>query len=141
MAEVVRNADWNRRLSQVIVLFITVISVALSTVGLYAVTAHGVVQRRQEIGVRMALGARGSTVVLIVLRRVLAQLAFGFAAGIICSIGWHRVFGGPDSDSNGVDPGSLVAIAATLALAAAIASFVPARRAARLDPVAAIRGE
>lgn len=141
MAEVVRSSDWNRRLSRMIVLFITGISIALSTVGLYAVTAHGVVQRRQEIGVRMALGARGSTIVLIVLGRVVTQLAFGFAAGIVCSIGWHRLFGGPDADATPVDPGSLVAIAATLALAAGIASFVPARRAARLDPVAAIRGE
>jgi putative ABC transport system permease protein len=141
MAEVLRNADWNRRLSHVLVSFITLISVALSTVGLYAVTAHGVSQRTQEIGVRMALGARSSAVVLLVFRRVLAQLACGFVAGVVCTIGWLRMFGSPGADSRATDSGSLAAVAATLALAAAIASFFPARRAARVDPVVAIRGD
>jgi ABC-type antimicrobial peptide transport system permease subunit len=141
MAEVVRNAEWNRRLSHRLVLSITFIAVALSTVGLYAVTAHGVLQRTQEIGLRMALGARPLAVVLIIVRRVFVQLAFGFGAGIVCSIAWQRMFGNPESELKIADPHSLGAIAATLAAAAVIACVVPARRATRLDPVAAIRGD
>jgi predicted permease len=141
MAEVARDADWNRRLSRVLVLFITAIAVALSTVGLYAVTAHGVTQRRQEIGVRMALGAGPSAVVYIVARRVLIQLAFGFVAGIACTFVWQRMFGSAGADAEAVHPGSLVAVATILAVAAVIACFVPARRASHLDPVAAIRGD
>jgi ABC-type antimicrobial peptide transport system permease subunit len=89
----------------------------------------------------MALGAQPRTVVLIVLRRVLIQLAFGFTAGIVCTIAWERMFGSADAQRSAIDPQSLGAIAATLLVAAAIACFVPARRATRLDPVAAIRGD
>ena len=141
MADVVRDADWNRRLARELILFITAIAVALSTVGLYAVTAHGVGQRRQEIGVRMALGASPSTVVLIVVRRVLVQLAFGIVAGIGCTFVWQRMFGSPGSDADAFRPDILVIVVALLAFAAVIACFVPARRASHLDPVAAIRGD
>ena len=141
MADVVRDADWNRRLARELILFITAIAVALSTVGLYAVTAHGVGQRRQEIGVRMALGASPSTVVLIVVRRVLVQLAFGIVAGIGCTFVWQRMFGSPGSDADAFRPDILVIVVAVLTFAAVIACFVPARRASHLDPVAAIRGD
>ena len=141
LAEVARNAQWNRRLSHLLVLSLTFIAVGLSTVGLYAVTTHGVLQRTQEIGLRMALGAQPRAVVLIIVRQVLVQLTFGFLAGTLCTIAWHRMFGNPGSDVKWTDPQSLAAIAATLALTAVIACVVPARRATRLDPVVAIRGD
>ena len=141
MADVVRNAWWNRRLSQRLILFITFIAVTLSTIGLYAVTAHGVAQRTQEIGVRMALGAQPRQVVLIVARRVLLQLALGLGAGIVCTLGWQRMFSTDRLDLSIMEPTALGAIAATLAIAALIACYIPARRAVRLDPVAAIRGD
>ncbi len=141
MAEVARDAVWNGRLAHLLVLCLTFIAVALSTVGLYAVTSHGVMQRTQEIGLRMALGAQPRAVVRIIMRRALAQLACGFAGGIVCTIAWQRMFGSPGSTIQATDPQSLAAIAATLAVAAVIACAVPARRATRLDPVAAIRGD
>jgi predicted permease len=141
MADVVRDADWNRRLSRVLIVFITAIAVGLSTVGLYAVTAHGVGQRRQEIGLRMALGAGPWAIVVIVVRRVLIQLVFGVTAGMVCTFVWQRMFGSPDSDADAFHPATLVIVVTILAFAAVIAGFVPARRASRLDPVAAIRGE
>jgi putative ABC transport system permease protein len=141
MAQVTREAQWNGRLSHMLVLAVTFIAVALSTVGLYAVTAHGVSQRTQEIGVRMALGAQPRRVVYIIVRRVLVQVAYGFAAGIICTIAWTRLSFSGRADISATDPQSLVVIAAILVAAAAIACFIPARRATRLDPVAAIRGD
>jgi putative ABC transport system permease protein len=141
MADVSRNAQWTSRLSHRLVLFITFIAVALSTAGLYAVTAYGVRQRTQEIGVRMALGAQPRQVVFGIVRRVLVQLAFGFLAGIAGTIAWQRAFSSGRVDLTVTEPRSLAAIAATLAVAAFIACFVPARRATRLDPVAAIRGD
>jgi ABC-type antimicrobial peptide transport system permease subunit len=128
MADVVRNAQWNARVAQRLILFITFIAVALSAVGLYAVTAHGVAQRTQEIGVRMALGARPGQVVRLIARRVLMQLALGFVGGIACTLVWARLFSTGRSDL-------------TLAAAALLASLVPARRAIRLDPGAAMRGD
>ena len=117
------------------------IAVALSTVGLYAVTAHGVAQRTQEIGVRMALGAQPRQLVALVARRVLIQVGLGFAAGLVCTLGWQRLFSTGRVDLSVMNPAALAAIAVTLAVAALIASLVPARRAIRLDPVAAMRGE
>jgi putative ABC transport system permease protein len=141
MTEVVRNAQWNARLSQRLILLITFIAVALSTVGLYAVTAHGVAQRTQEIGVRMALGAQPRQVLVVVIRRVLLQLALGFAAGLVGTLIWQRMFSSGRVDLSVMDPRALAAIALTLTVAACVACYVPARRAIHLDPVAAIRGE
>jgi putative ABC transport system permease protein len=141
MVDVAHNAEWNRRISHTLVMFLTLVAAALSTVGLYAVTAHGVSQRTQEIGVRMALGAQPRALVLIIVRRVLVQLTFGFVAGIVCATAWERTFGSADRNLKATDPQSLAAIAAVLALAAVLACFGPARRATRLDPVAAIRAQ
>lgn len=141
MAEVVRAAQWNQRVSHRLLLLLTFIAVALSVIGLYAVTAHGVAQRTQEIGVRMALGARPRQVVLLVARRVLFQVALGFAGGIVCTLAWARTFDAGRADLSIMDPGALAAIAMTLAAAALVAGSVPAWRAIRLDPVTAIRGD
>jgi putative ABC transport system permease protein len=141
LADVVRNAQWNARLSHRLILLITFIAVALSAAGLYAVTAHGVAQRTREIGVRMALGAQPRQVLSLVVRRVLLQLSLGLAAGIVCSLAWDRMFSSGRAGLSIMDPRALAAIALTMALAAVIACVVPARRAVRLDPVAAIRGE
>jgi predicted permease len=141
MSEVVRNATWNARMSQRLILLITFIAVALSAAGLYAVTAHGVALRRRELGVRMALGAQPRQVLLLVLRRVLLQLSLGLAAGIVAAIAWDRMFPSGRPGVSILNPLALAAIAITLAIAAVIACAAPARRAIRLDPVAAIRGE
>jgi putative ABC transport system permease protein len=141
MADVMRNAQWNARVSQRLILLITFIAIALSTVGLYAVTAHGVNQRRQEIGVRMALGAQPRQVLMIVARRVVLHLVLGLAAGIVCTLAWQRMFTTERLDLSIMEPGALGTIAATLTIAALIACYIPARRAIRLDPVTAIRGD
>ena len=141
LAEVVRAAQWNQRVSQRLLLLLTFIAIVLSTVGLYAVTAHGVAQRTQEIGVRMALGARPGQVLRLVARRVLFQVSLGLVAGIGCTLAWDRVFESGPANLEIVDPRVLTAIAVTLTVAALIACSVPARRAIGLDPVRAIRGE
>ena len=141
MTDVVRNAQWNARLSQRLILLITFVAVVLSTFGLYAVTAHGVAQRTQEIGVRMALGARPREIVRLVARRVGLQVALGFAGGIICTLAWERAFTSGRADLSIAQPGALATIAITLATAALVAAALPALRATRLDPVAAIRGD
>jgi putative ABC transport system permease protein len=141
MADVVRNAQWNARMSHRLILLITFIAVVLSAAGLHAVTAHAVAQRTHEIGVRMALGAQPRQVLSLIVRRALLQVVLGFGAGIICTLGWQRMFSSGRADLSIVAPGVLLAIALTLAVAAVIACVVPARRAIRLNPVAAIRGE
>ena len=141
MAQVMRDALWNGRVSSNLFLMLTFIAVALSTVGLYAVTAHGVTQRAREIGLRMALGARPWHVTRLIARRVAMQLVIGFMAGIVCTKLWDANFGSGSDGVTASDPKSLLIVAVILAVLAAVACVVPARRAARMDPLAAIRQE
>jgi ABC-type antimicrobial peptide transport system permease subunit len=110
-------------------------------VGLYAVTAHSVSQRTREIGIRMALGAGPRQVARMILRRALVQLACGFWAGVACARLWDWTFSSGQAGVRASDPRSLLIVAALLGIVAVIACAVPARRAIRLDPVAAIRHE
>jgi len=138
LADVTWNARWNGRLSHRLILALTLIAVTLSAVGLYAVTMHAVRKRTQEIGVRMALGARPAHVVMTIMRGALVQLSLAFTAGVLCIRLWEGFLPG-DPDVSASDIESLLMVAGVLAIIAVTACAVPVRRAIRLDPVAAIR--
>lgn len=117
------------------------IGLVLAVVGLYGVTAYGVEQRTGEIGVRMALGADRASVAGLVLRRALAQVAIGLGVGIPAAIGAGYLMA---SQLFGVKPWNPALLGlATLLLgsAALLAAWLPARRAARIDPSAALRAQ
>jgi hypothetical protein len=139
MQQVVRDAQWNRRLSARLIVALTFIAVVLSTVGLYAVTAYGVRQRTRELGLRIALGAGPMQIATLIARRVFAQLAIGFGAGLVCTMLWDKTFGGVRPDELVADPISLLIIAGVMAVAALLACAVPFRRATRLQPVTAMQ--
>jgi len=139
LAQVVRDAQWNGRVARMLILTLTIIAVGLSTVGMYAVTAHAVTQQTREIGVRMALGARPRQVAQLILRRAMFQIGLGFFVGVICTILWDSRFSTGRADAILFDPRSLFTIAALMVAIAAIACLIPVRRATRLDPVQAIR--
>jgi putative ABC transport system permease protein len=120
---------------------LAVIGVVLSSVGLYALTAHGVQQRAQEIGVRIALGAQSHQVVWMFLRRTLVQLVAGIAIGLAGALSAGRLLQGFLVRTAPRDPATLASICVLLALVALTAAFFPARRAARVDPVVALRYE
>ena len=120
---------------------LAVIGVVLSSVGLYALTAHGVQQRAQEIGVRMALGARSHQVIWVFLRQTLVQLLAGLAIGLAGALSAGQLLQGFLVRTAPRDPLTLTCICALLALVALMAAFFPARRAARVDPVVALRYE
>ena len=117
------------------------VALVLSAVGLYGVTAYGVTQRTQEIGVRMALGARTGQVGWMVLRRGLTQLGIGFAVGIWGALTVGRLFESWLVDTPPADPLTQASVAALLGGVAVAACLLPARRAARLDPMVALRHE
>ena len=118
-----------------------VLALLLAMVGLYGVTSYAIAQRRSEIGVRMALGAQKSAVYWLVLRDVAIILAAGTALGLAASLAAGRLVASLLFGVRPNDPLQLAAAAITLAAATAIAAYLPARRAARLDPMSALREE
>jgi predicted permease len=117
------------------------VALLLALLGIYGVTAYGVSQRTREIGVRLALGAPRTHVLGLVLRQGLVLAGVGVLLGALAGFGATRALRGL---LYGVAPADAVALggaAALLALAALVASWVPARRAARVDPVIALRAE
>jgi putative ABC transport system permease protein len=133
------DANWNGRVGQRIAISLTVLTILLATVGLYAVVAWGVAQRRREIGIRLALGARPRQVVRWVLRTVRVPLVAGAALGLAGSLWWDRAFTVADSASRLADPLFVSVVAVGLAAMATAACALPARRASRLDPASALR--
>jgi predicted permease len=141
MREVVRDSAWVGRVSAGLLRTLTWIAIGLSVVGLYAVATHGVTRQTREIGVRMALGASSWAVVWMVLRTAFGQVAIGFVAGIGCTVLWDRMFSTGNPTIRATDPQSLAIVAVMLIVLAGIGCAVPARRAAHLDPLVAIRHE
>ena len=118
-----------------------VIALVLSAVGLYAVTAYSVSQRTQEIGVRMALGAQSQQVLWLVMGRALLQLAIGLPIGVAGAFAVGQLMQSVLAQTSGRDPVTIFAIAVVMCVVSLTACFWPARRATRLDPVAALRNE
>jgi predicted permease len=117
------------------------ISLLLACGGLYSVMAYAVTQRTQEIGVRMALGARHGQVLLDVIGKGLALTIPGIAIGSGCGLLASRLVGTMLVDVKANDPVIFAGSAAFLALVAMLATYIPARRATKVDPIVALRCE
>jgi len=115
------------------------IALALSAVGLYAVTAYGVTERTHEIGVRMALGARPGALVWFFVRRSLWPLVGGLAVGICGALAVGNLLRSLLIQISPSDPLTLTSMVALLVAVAVAASYIPARRAAGIDPLVALR--
>jgi putative ABC transport system permease protein len=120
---------------------LALIALTLSSVGLYAVMSYAVTLRTQEIGVRMAIGAQSSQVAWIVLKRGLQQLVAGLTIGLLGALALGIVMADLLVEVHPGDPATLAAIAILLTIVSLVACLIPARRAARVDPVIALRGE
>jgi len=121
--------------------FFATLGVMLSAIGLFALVRYSVVQRTQEIGVRIALGASAADVRRMVLLQGLRLVFTGLAAGCFASFVLARVFKTELYEVSASDPLTYIAVAAGLVLTALLASWVPARRASRVDPMIALRYE
>ena len=120
-----------------------VVCLALAAIGLYCVMSYAVSQRTQELGIRMALGANPNKVLGLVIREGLRLtvpgLVAGIAAALAAALAASRLVSGMLFEVSVVDPSTFAASAAFLGLVAAIASFLPAVRATRVDPIRALR--
>jgi putative ABC transport system permease protein len=117
------------------------LALLLASAGIYGVMAFSVTQRRREIGVRVALGARRGDVVALFVGQGMRLALFGIVAGLVLSAGVGRLLSGLLYGLSPVEAPALLAVAALLAGVAAFAAWLPARRAAGVDPVVALRSE
>jgi putative ABC transport system permease protein len=130
-----------RRFTMLVLLTFAAIAVALSVIGVYGVLAYLVGQRRREIGLRLAIGASPSDVVWLFVREGAALTLVGLGAGLAAALAAGRWISALLFGVTPADPVTLASVVCALAGAAACATYVPARRAARVDPSDALRAE
>ena len=121
--------------------FFGALALLLASIGLYGIIAYSVARRRNEIGIRMALGARPGSVLRMMLGESLVVVALGLAVGIPAALACGRLVSTLLYGVEAYDPLTIGATAALLLAVALAASFLPARRASLLDPCAALREE
>ncbi len=121
--------------------FFGALALLLATIGLYGVMSYNVARRRNEIGIRMALGAEQQRVLTMVLREVAILIGAGLTIGLIAALATTRFIASFLYGIKSTDPLTLSIAAGVLAIVAAIAGYLPARQASRLDPMVALREE
>ena len=141
MDQIVSNAMSRPRLYAVLLGLFAAVAVALAAIGIYGVLAFHVTQRTREIGIRVALGAHRGQVMTLMLHQAAVLAAVGIVIGVIGAAALSRYLEGLLYGLTPLDPATFVAVIAAFAAVAALASYVPARRATRVDPVVALRTE
>ena len=141
MADVVSTSVAQQRLTMLLLTVFAVSALLLAAVGIYGVISYSVTERTQEIGIRMALGARRAQVLQMIVGQALLLAGAGIAIGGAAAFLLTRLMSGLLFNVTHGDPATFATVAAVLAGVAAVASYVPGRRATRVDPVIALRAE
>jgi len=141
MREVLDGSLASRRFNMTLLALFAVMAVLLAAVGLYGVLAYMVTQRTHEIGVRMALGAQKRDVLRLVVGRGMALTLGGVLLGILGALALTRVLSTLLVGVAVTDPWTFAAVASLLGVVSFLACYIPARRAARVDPMVALRYE
>ena len=137
----IQSASFQQRLGASLLSAFGVLAVLLSSIGLYATIAYSVSRRTRELGARLAMGATRRDIMRLVLTQAVRVTAIGLAIGLGLAIGAAQLFGTLLVGVRPVDPATLIAVTLLLSGIAIVASYGPARRAARLDPLQALRYE
>lgn len=141
MNQLLAQTMWPRRAFSVFFVVFAGIALVLASVGLYAVTAYAVARRTQELGIRMALGARPQQVRGLVMRQTTMQLGLGALLGVIGAFGIGKLLQAWLVQTSPTDPHTLIGTTALLGLVCFAAALRPAQRATRIDPLVALRCE
>lgn len=141
VTELVSNQTARARFSALLLSIFASAALVLAVVGIYGVMAYSVSQQTHQIGVRMALGAQARDVLQLVVGRGLFVVAAGVGLGLVGAFALTRVLAGLLYGVTTTDPATFVAVAALLGLVAMLACYLPARRATKIDPILALRGE
>jgi putative ABC transport system permease protein len=137
----VSNNIARRRFATSLVGAFSAVAFLLAVLGLYSVIAYGVAQRTREIGIRVAIGATGTDIVRLVVAEGAKLTIVGVLLGAACAVAATRFIRALLFQTSAGDPTAYIVIAAVLAGAALLATYLPARRAARTDPMVAMRAE
>ena len=139
MSEVVAGTARQPRFTTLVMSLFAGVAFALAGLGLFGVLAYTVEQRRREIGVRVALGADKGEIFRLIVRNGMTLAVVGMAVGVPAAWAATRLLGGMLSGITGTDPLTYIAVIAMVAASALLASYLPARRAMRVDPLVALR--
>jgi putative ABC transport system permease protein len=141
LAEHVERTLLQERVTSLLSAFFGGLALLLASIGLYGLMSYAVARRTREIGIRMALGAQRRSVSWMVLRQALALVLAGIAVGIPCALGATRLIANQLFGLSARDPLTLAFVAVVLLAVGAVAGYLPARRATRVDPIVALKYE
>jgi putative ABC transport system permease protein len=141
MDQAIADSIGGRKFAMLLLGVFAFVALGLAVVGLYAVMSYMVSQRNHEIGVRMALGARPANVIGLVVGQGMRPVVLGLGGGLVAALALSRLLTKMLFGVSPHDPRTLVSVAVVLTVVALLASYLPARRATRVDPLSALRSE
>lgn len=141
MEQVITDSALRRKFTMLLLTIFAGLAMLLAAIGLYGVMAYSVSQRTREIGIRMALGAQRHDVLKLVVKQGMSLAGVGVVLGIAVSLGLTRLIAGLLFGVSATDPVTFILVGLGLASVALLANYVPARRAAKVDPMVALRYE
>jgi len=141
LADVVSRSIAAPRFTAALLGVFAALALALAAVGIYGVVSFVVAQRTAELGIRVALGASAADVLRLVVGQGMRPVLIGLTAGLLAALALGRLLNGFLYNVAETDPGTYAAVTLVLAAVAALACYLPARRASRVDPMVALRAE
>jgi putative ABC transport system permease protein len=141
MEQVVSQSIAPRHFSALLMVIFGFVALVLASIGLYGMMSYSVAQRAAEIGIRMALGAQRRDVLTMVIKQAIGLALLGVVAGLVTALALAQLLRNLLFGVGAADPLTLGVVAFVLLSVAFLASFVPARRAAKVDPIVALRYE
>ena len=139
--EHVGRALYVERMESLLLTVFGILALTLTAIGIYGVVAYSVAQRTREVGIRMALGAQKKDVLKMVLAQGVALVAWGAALGLVACYWLSRLVSSQLYGVSALDPATLVSVVVVLVVVALLATYIPARRATKVDPLVALRYE